>query len=479
MSGAVLRKPDILPLFNLFSVAGFMVVTYVAVTLYLRLLWGGDTGVEFLYYLMLIQLTPVMLAFTRRHFTYISFVMVFHFFQLSLPKWFLLQDDPLLMVNSPEMLMAIKEQIFCTGIIILIYYASRNFLFAAVAEKERFQLLTLSRAQVYMLTFYVLVVPIILERLPAWFLSIHFLLLSADVVLLFTSNSPGNEWLMRFTKVAALVGAFVYFLNYGMMTLMGAMVSLGTLVCCLKKKFKVLIFISVGVLLMSAIQTVKGPFRVIIRSELGEVMPTWERLFVLMDLLQAKYIDREDSEMFEDEEEKEKKEETIGSGLISGFMRAGDDSLERVLAMTPSKVPFWNGETYESIPFMFIPRALWPDKPTRHFWNKYGRSYGILDEEDFQTSVGVSYLAEAYMNFGYSGMYLIAVLFGLLVATIERSAFFILNGYYYFPYVVLLTPMLMPGSDLGSVVSSLWVIFLVFLIGKPFLNRMALRDEYS
>lgn len=477
MSGAVLRKPTILPLFNVYTVAGLIAIAYLTVSVYLRLLWGADSGIEYLYYLMLIQLTPVMVAFTRRHFTYISFIMIFHFFQLSLPKWFLLQEDPLLMVNAPEMLLAIKEQIFCTSIIILVYYACRNLLFSAVSEKERFQLLTLSRLQVYFLAAYVLFIPMFLDRFPAWFLSLHFLLLSADVVLLFTSNSPGNEWLMRFTKTAALLGAFNYFLKYGMMTLMGALVSLGALVSCLKKQYKVLSVIVLGVLLMSAIQTVKGPFRVIINSEVGESLPTWDRLLVLGELLGAKYLDDEDTELFDEEDDK--KDESLGSGLISGFMRAGDDSLERVLAMTPSKVPFWKGETYESIPFMFIPRALWPDKPSRHFWNKYGRVYGILDTEDYQTSVGVSYLAEAYMNFGFSGMYLIAVLMGLLFSVVERSAFYILNGYFYFPYIVLLTPLLMPGTDLGSMVNSLWVIYLVFLLGRPVLTRMAQRDEYS
>jgi hypothetical protein len=229
--------------------------------------------------------------------------------------------------------------------------------------------------------------------------------------------------------------------------------------------------------MMSAIQTVKGPFRAIIFSEVGESMGSWERFLVLGELLSARYIDEEDPDLFEDEEDK--KDDGFGAGLISGFMRAGDDSLERVLSMTPSKVPFWKGETYESIPFMFIPRALWPDKPSRHFWNKYGRVYGVLDNEDYQTSVGVSYLAEAYMNFGFSGMYLVAVIIGFLFALVERSAFFILNGYFYFPYVVLLTPLLMPGSDMGSMLNSLWVIYMVFLIGRPILSRMAQRDEYS
>ncbi len=478
MAGATLRKAGVLPLFNPYTLVAILVLGYLAMSVYIRILWGARTGIEYLYLLILLQAVPVFIAFTRRHFTYIAFIMVFHFFQLSLPKWFLFQENPLLVQTFPEVLTAIQEQTFCTLILILVYYACRNFLFSAVAEKERFQLLTLTRAQVVALSCYVLFVPLLLHRLPAWFLSIHFLLLSADLILLFSAQSPGNRGIIVFTQIAAVIGAFNYFLVSGMMTLMGALVSLVVLVLCLKKRFSGLFLVVAAVILLSAIQTVKGAYRMVIR-EPSIQLTTSERIGVLWELLSAKYIEGEETEVDEDDEEESDKKEDIGSNLISGFMRAGDDSLERVLAATPNKVPFWGGETYTIIPYMFIPRAFWADKPSRHFWNKYGRLYGVLSPNDYQTSVGVSFLAEAYMNFGLHGMYLVSVIVGFLIAFVERSSFYILGGYFYFPYIVLLTPLLAPGSDLGSILNSLWVIYIVFLIGRPLLLGMAQRDEYS
>ncbi|MBY0369245.1 hypothetical protein K2X33_01070, partial [bacterium] len=326
---------------------------------------------------------------------------------------------------------------------------------------------------------YVIFVPLFMDYLPSWVLSIHFLLLSADLVLLFTSHSPGNQIIIVVTKAAAILGSAVYFLQTGMMTLMGALVSLIAIMCCLKRRFQLLWVVVAAVMLMSAVQTVKGPFRVIIGDPV-ENYSTLERLGILWELLYMKYFDEVDMEFDDDDEEDgTSRVEDISSNLISGFLRAGDDSMERVLANTPSKVPFWNGESYASIPFMFIPRALWPDKPSRHFWNKFGRVYGVLSSEDYQTSVGVSYLAEAYMNFGFQGMYLCAMLVGLLFALVERSSVYLLGGYYYLPYMTLLTPLLAPALDLGSMLNSLWMIYAVFLVGRPMLLQMAQRDDYS
>lgn len=478
MASTVLRRPSILPLFNLYTIGCLLVLAYLALSVYLGVIWKGGTGIEYLYYLMLLQMVPIVVAFTRRHFTYLSLIMVFHFVQLSLPKWLTVSDNPASLENFPEIVSAFQEQLFCTAIIILVYFAARRFLFSTVPEKERFQLLTLTRSQAVTLSCYVVFVPMFLAHLPAWFLSIHFLLLSADLVLLFSSHSPGNQGILIFTKFAAIVGAGVYFLNTGMMTLMGALVSIISIMCCLRKRFRLLSVCVLAVVLMSAVQTVKGPFRIIIADPI-ENYSTFERLGILWELLYLKYFDDMETDIDQDEEEEESRLEDISNNLISGFLRAGDESMERVLSYTPSKVPFWHGESYASIPFMFIPRALWPEKPSRHFWNKFGRLYGVLSSEDYQTSVGVSYLAEAYMNFGYQGMYLCALFVGLLFAVVERSSIHLLGGYYYLPYMVLLTPLLPPAIDLGSMLNSLWMIYLVFIVLRPLLLQIAQRDEYS
>ncbi len=478
MISAALRIPSLRPLFNLYSVVVFFGITYLVLTNCLAILWGNETGLPVLYLMMLVQLAPIFFALSRRHFTYLAFIMIYHFVQLSIPKWILFQDNPKLAQAFPEVVAAMKEQILCTLLLILVYQASRLFLFMGVTEREKFNAMALTRPQVLALCVYVIFVPLFTERLPAWFLSIHFLLFSADLALLFTSVYTGNRWIVEITKIAAVINSIIYFLQLGMMTLMGALVSIGVLVCCLKKKFWMLPFFILAVLTMSAIQTVKGSYRAVIFSEAGAELGLSERIGLLVELFDAKYFQDSDVDL-EDDGMGGKKEETVSSAITAGFMRVGDDSLERVLSQTPAKVPFWEGETYSSIPFLFIPRVLWPDKPTRHFWNRFGRTYGVIDNEDYETSVSVSYLAEAYMNFGFTAMYIVAMLVGLLIALVERSAFYILGGHYYFPYIVLLSPLASPASDLGSILNSLWMIYSFFLVGRPFFSRMAKRDEYS
>ncbi|MBY0371930.1 hypothetical protein K2X33_14690, partial [bacterium] len=152
MSSAVLRKPAILPLLNLYTISVLLVIVYLAMSVWLNVLWVGGSGLEYLYYLMLIQAVPVVIAFTRRHFNYIALIMIFHFVQMSLPKWLTINENPKILETFPETVSALQEQAFCTLIMILVYYAARRFMFATVAEKERFQLLTLTRAQVVVLS---------------------------------------------------------------------------------------------------------------------------------------------------------------------------------------------------------------------------------------------------------------------------------------------------------------------------------------
>lgn len=147
--------------------------------------------------------------------------------------------------------------------------------------------------------------------------------------------------------------------------------------------------------------------------------------------------------------------------------------------MTPSIVPFWQGETYQSIPYMLIPRTLWADKPGRHFWNKFGRAYRILSADDNQTSVGVGFLAEAYMNFGFAWMYMTAGFMGVLIAMIEGVSMTILKEKFYFSYISFMGPIIGLGADLGSILNSLVILSCCFFVARPFLMRLARRDDYS
>jgi hypothetical protein len=156
-----------------------------------------------------------------------------------------------------------------------------------------------------------------------------------------------------------------------------------------------------------------------------------------------------------------------------------DDSFERTLMLTPSRVPFWEGETYTNMLYIFIPRVLWPDKPSWTHWHKFGKAYGYLTPDDSSTSISFSWFAEAYMNFGFGGLYVISVLFGVLVACVEKIAFTLFRGNYVFTFVALLTPIMNYSADLGIMVNRLAVIIVALMLFRPFLMQKVVGDDYS
>lgn len=446
-----------------------LLVLALTATLVMVQIFSDHSGVYFLYLLMIAQLAPFAIAFTRRRFTFLAFVMLFHFLTFSITKWIQFRQHASGDSGMVEVVRAIQEQIFCSILLIAGYSAMRFFFSRGPRGSDQYELLPLNPGQMLLLGTYVVFGPVIADYLPTWYYAVHFTMMTGAVLLLFTSRCAAAPFLASLVKVAAVLSAFRYFLHSGMMTLIGTLVSFLFLASCLEKKYLRIFLLLAGVVFASAVQTVKGDFRKVIRE--SPELTTWARLGVLTELLQAKYLDEAESS----EEAVEEKSDQ----LLMGFSRVGDDSLERVLSMTPSKVPFWNGETYATIPYMFIPRALWPGKPARDFWNKYGRTYEVLSGDDYQTSVGISFLAEGYMNFGYTGMYAIALLVGILIALVESTVPAMLGGRYSFTFLLLLSPLLIPSNDLGSMLQSLWTIYLFTVLARFMLLRIARKDAYS
>ncbi len=96
-----------------------------------------------------------------------------------------------------------------------------------------------------------------------------------------------------------------------------------------------------------------------------------------------------------------------------GGTSAGDTLLDRVsqiallghvVELTPESVPYWNGATYTTLPAAFVPRALWPDKPSKELGQTFGHRYGVLDADDRLTSVNLPQLVEFHANFGVLGV---------------------------------------------------------------------------
>jgi hypothetical protein len=133
---------------------------------------------------------------------------------------------------------------------------------------------------------------------------------------------------------------------------------------------------------------------------------------------------------------------------VRGHANVGSDDISRILAderimgalarfdlihkfvwvreMTPRYVPFYRGQTYSYFLVAWVPRAVWPDKPSASEANhRVDVDYGFLS--DFQTTstnIGIGQLAESYANFGIAGVMTIMAVLGVVFALLDN----ILNG---------------------------------------------------
>jgi hypothetical protein len=116
---------------------------------------------------------------------------------------------------------------------------------------------------------------------------------------------------------------------------------------------------------------------------------------------------------------------------VMGTMGNGTEILSRRMSMvrqladvarrTPERVPYWGGATYYSLVGSFVPRFLWPDKPTKELGQAFGHRYGYLDPHDTHTSVNLPYLVEFYANFGVLGVVLGMALVGMLYRLLDDA----------------------------------------------------------
>jgi hypothetical protein len=94
-----------------------------------------------------------------------------------------------------------------------------------------------------------------------------------------------------------------------------------------------------------------------------------------------------------------------------------------IYSMTPEVIPYQYGKTYSFFTVAFIPRLLWPDKPTAGSANGfYAVTYGVSTEEGAKTTTfGASILGEAFMNFGWAGVVFVMLLQGILIGVMQHS----------------------------------------------------------
>jgi hypothetical protein len=92
-----------------------------------------------------------------------------------------------------------------------------------------------------------------------------------------------------------------------------------------------------------------------------------------------------------------------------------------VVYQTPSRVPYWEGYSYQDLLWHSIPRLLVPSKPAVSFGQEFPRRYALIDYEDVGTAFNFPQMVECYANFGIAGVGVGMIIFGLVYRLMEYS----------------------------------------------------------
>ncbi len=139
----------------------------------------------------------------------------------------------------------------------------------------------------------------------------------------------------------------------------------------------------------------------------------------------------------------------------------------------PTNVPYLAGESYWDIPALFIPRFLWPDKPSSLMSNVRLAIYFNLVDPDaaFSVSIAFGMISEAFVNFGAFGVALLGFGFGVFYRrmaqlSLQTAQFSILG----IAMILLTAWSLQVELVLATWLSSLFQA-MVACIGLPFVLR--------
>ena len=112
----------------------------------------------------------------------------------------------------------------------------------------------------------------------------------------------------------------------------------------------------------------------------------------------------------------------VAQGFQTSAGRSANlDLLADVIIRTPQEIPYWGGETYLSLVGAFVPRFLWPDKPTKELGQAFGHRYGYIGANDLGTALNLPFLVEFYANFGIAGVIVGMCLIGLIYYALQRA----------------------------------------------------------
>jgi len=97
---------------------------------------------------------------------------------------------------------------------------------------------------------------------------------------------------------------------------------------------------------------------------------------------------------------------------------------EKIFNQVPTVEYFAEGETFKNALLIFIPRIVWPEKPTAESSNTMFTRY--TGHPLWSASMGLGHLGECYVNFGFAGGLLAFGIYGLVLGLISR--FWLMRG---------------------------------------------------
>jgi hypothetical protein len=135
-------------------------------------------------------------------------------------------------------------------------------------------------------------------------------------------------------------------------------------------------------------------------------------------------------------------DETLGSTNVERLVIRINQGwiISRIMTGTPRYLPFAEGETViVAIKAALLPRILFPDKPKAGGKANFEKYAGYRLQSG--TSMGISLLGEAYINFGVRGAWVFMFVFGLISSFVIKQ-FFLLAAKYptiwlWFPLILL------------------------------------------
>lgn len=170
---------------------------------------------------------------------------------------------------------------------------------------------------------------------------------------------------------------------------------------------------------------------------------------------------------------------TVGDGIAATAGRSANlDLFANVIRRTPSEVPYWNGTTYLSLAGSFVPRFMWPTKPTKELGQAFGHRYRLLHWTNTSTAINLPILVEFFANFStvgvIIGMLVVGLIYRFLDSMINRAGQTPLHSMI---GAVLLLPLLLIESDFSLTMGGLPLNAAAFTVVWWALGRLPTAAE--